>query len=489
MGKGERNRLERRVEELEKLLAAALERIRVLEADNAELRAENAAFRDRLGLSSRNSSKPPSSDPPNVERPTKPPTGRKPGGQPGHPRHERRILPPDEIVAAIPERCELCGVQLVGKDPDPFVHQVIEVPTVTAKVTNYELHSLTCSDPACRHVTCGKLPPGVPRRAFGPGLTALISLCTGKYRMSKRVVLELLSDVLGIEISLGSVSNLEQEMSAALAAPTDEAGAHVPKQPVADLDETGWFEGRKNGRSKRAWLWVAVTAFVTVFRISPSRGADVAKEILGDTFAGFLVTDRWCAYNWVETSRRQLCWSHLIRDFQGFLDRGGEGAKAGAELLRLVRKMFKRWHRVRDGTLSRPTFERGMKPIEQRIVAELEYAVICAEPKTAGMATEILKLQDALFTFVHHEGIEPTNNVAERQIRPGVLWRKTSFGTQGPDGSRFVERILTVVATLKQQKRGVLPYLAAAYSAWLNGEQAPSLLPGQRVVLALPRAA
>jgi transposase len=305
----------------------------------------------------------------------------------------------------------------------------------------------------------------------------VVSLCSGKYRLSKRLIQSILADLLGVDLSLGSVSNLEQEMSESLAAPVEEVAAHVKKQDVANADETGWFEGRSNGRAGRAWLWVVTTVFVTLFRVARSRGADVAKEMLGADFAGFLGTDRWSAYTFVDPARRQLCWSHLERDFQGFIDRKDAGARLGENLLRQSARMFRYWHRIRDGTLTRAAFQHRMKPVRSRILSLLRKASVCPAPKTAGMAKQILKLRAALFTFVDHEGIEPTNNVSEQKVRQGVMWRKTSFGTQGSNGSRFVERILTADATLRQQKRDVLDFLTAAYAARLNRVPPPSLLP------------
>lgn len=472
---------DRRIAKLERELAERDEVLAQLRAELNAARAEIADLKARLDMSSRNSSKPPSSDPPGVQRPPpKGPTGRKPGGQPGHSRHERRRLPADRVVHVVPEACERCGAHLAGTDSPPHTHQVIDVPVVRPDVTDYVLHAQCCSDPACGHVTQAHLPVGVPSGSFGPGVAAMVGLATGKYRLSKRLVQQLLSDMFGIELCLGSIANLEQQMSAALAAPVEEAAAHVRQQSMVNMDETGWYEGRQNGRARRAWLWVAVTSLVTVFRVSLRRGAQVAKEMLGPDFSGWLGSDRWSAYNWLAANRRQLCWSHLLRDLQGFVDRGGFGGEVGQGLLDLAHRMFQWWHRVRDGTLSRASFQRRMRPVERDVIAHLQLAALCAEPKTAGMAQEILKLQDALFTFVRIEGVEPTNNVAERQVRPGVMWRKSSFGTQGTDGSRYVERILTAVATLKQQKRHILDYLLTACRAWLLNEAPPSLLANDR---------
>ena len=437
----------------------------------AALRAEIAQLRQN----SRNSSKPPSSDPPGTERPTADGSRRKRGGQRGHEPSRRELLPPervDKFEDHWPSICEECRTplptELRTEVGEAARHQVAELPRVRAHVTEHRLHLQLCE--CCGHATEAVLPAVVPSGAFGPRLRAVIALCAGRYRLSKRVTQELLSDVLGVELALGSVCNVERQVSEALAASVEEAREFVRQQPVVHADETGWREAKG-----RAWLWTATTALVTVFQIAKSRGAIVAKQLLGDTFSGFLVVDRWSAYEWTEL--RQLCWAHLLRDFQGFVDRGGRGAVIGEKLLAQARIMFELWHRVRDKTLTRCTLERRMKPIERRILRLLREAHLRAEPKTAGMAREIFARREYLWTFVNNEDVEPTNNAAERAIRPAVLWRKGSFGTDSVDGSRFVERILTAVTTLKQQRRHVLDYLGAACAAHDVGQQVESLLP------------
>lgn len=456
-----------RIAELEAKVAWLIERVTKLEAENSELRA-------RLGQNSQNSSRPPSSDPPGTPRQPKEPTGRARGGQPGHKGHKREMLPADRVVPVLPSRCGRCQRALRGKDPDPQIHQVVELPEIRPDVTDYELHELLCE---CGARTRASLPVGVPPGAFGPRLMAAVALCTSRFHMPKRMAQEFLGDMVGVEVALGSISKMEQAVSDAIAAPVEEARAVVQQQPVAHQDETGWHEGVEHGRKGRAWLWVAVTALVTVFRIARSRGAEVTKEMLGQDFRGFLVVDRWAAYRWVARGMRQLCWAHLVRDFCCFTERGGAGGRIGEQLLQRAAVMFRMWHRIRDGTLTRRTFQRRMKPVERSVGRLLRKAAVCGDAKVEGMAKEILKHEPALFTFVYADGVEPTNNKAERALRQAVIWRKISFGTDSERGSRFVERILTVTTTLKQQKRHALSFLAAACQAALHGEQPPSLLP------------
>ena len=467
------------VVQLQVLLGAALERIRQLEQENSRLEQENAQLRERLRQNSTNSSKPPSSDAPGTVRAKKKKKRRRrrPGGQPGHPKHERELVPLEsvqQVVELVPQQCQQCQHRLKGKDPEPRRHQVVELEPVTAVVTEYRSHRLECA--MCGSLTRGEVPREA-RSAFGERLGASMSLLVGKYRLSKRLVCEVLSDIGGVHVSVGSVSNLEQQMSAALKVPVEQAQEHVRNAQVVNADETGWRQGVKAGRAARAWLWVAATTLVVVFRISTSRGRQVIQALLGMDFVGWLITDRWSAYDWYDPGLRQLCWSHLTRDFQGFIDRGGKGGRLGRELMAERNRMFKWWHRVRDGTLERGVFQRRMRKVERTVGALLRQAQACGEKKTAGMARRILRLEKCLWVFVDVPGVEPTNNYGERTIRQGVIYRKISFGTRSERGSRFVERILTVVTTLKQQKRNPLEFLTSALGAYRRGLPPPSLLP------------
>jgi len=291
--------------------------------------------------------------------------------------------------------------------------------------------------------------------------------------MSKREIEQMVEDFFGVPIALGSIANLEQATSAAVAVPVAEVSQAIQQQPVVHADETGWYE-----RSKRAWLWGASASTMAFFAIRKSRGAKVAEELLGAAFAGILVSDRWSAYAWVDTARRQLCWAHLVRQFRGLQERGPDGERIGSSLELLAEAMFHMWHRVRDGTMSRTSFRERMEWMRPHVVAWLEEGASSGIRGVAGRCREILALEPALWTFVFMEGVEPTNNVGERILRPGVLWRKRSFGTDSPNGSRFVERMLTVVTTLRLQKRNVLDYVTVACQAALSGQPAPSLIHG-----------
>jgi len=453
---------------VQEFVLSLLARIQAMEAELADLR-------EQVNRNSRNSSQPPSSDGPQVplqpRKRTK--SGRRCGAQKGHKGTTRKLVPVGqvkEVRDVKPETCRHCGHELVGEDPEPYRHQVTEIPPVVAEVTEHRLHTLTCPD--CGAQTRAELPAGVPRGAFGPRLQAMVSLSGGHYHLSKRKTEELMADFFQADVSLGSIPALEQRTSEAIREPVEEAREYVKTQSQVNMDETGWRES-----NQRAWLWVAATTWVTVFLIRCSRGSKVAKELLGEAFKGILTTDRWSAYNWLCTLLRQLCWAHLLRDFQTFVERGGESQRIGEALLTQTELLFQWWHRARDGTMSRSTFQEQMQTVQHQVGKLLRQGTTCDHAKTAGTCRDILKREDALWTFVRVEGVEPTNNFGERQVRPGVLWRNGSFGTQSEAGSRFVERIMTVVATLRQQNRNVLDYLTEACDAANRGRKAPSLLP------------
>jgi transposase len=448
-----------------------------LKARVAELEARLAALEARLGMNSRNSSKPPSSDPPNVAaRPKRPPSGRKRGGQPGHKGVTRSLLPPEKVARIIdlrPPECASCGAKLEGDDPTPGRFQVIDVPPVEPDVTEYRRHTLPCE---CGAKTTAPLPPGVGASVFSPRVKAMLAMCSAVYRLSRRTVEGLMADFFNVDISLGSVSACEETVSEAVAAPVAEAREHVEKAPVAHADETGFRQAGEAPEKSKAWLWAAVTSLVTVFLVHAKRSTIAAKELLG-SFAGILVSDRWSAYSFVDSVRRQLCWAHLLRDFEWIAEFGAEAAATGKALVERAKVMFQWWHEFKAGSLSRSGFQQRMAPLMERLEALLEEGAASAHKKTAGRCRKILELKEALWTFVRVEGVEPTNNAAEPALRPAVLWRKGSFGSASPRGSRFVERMLTVAATCRQQGRNVLEYLVAVCEAEARGEPAPSLLP------------
>jgi len=450
------------------------QQVQTLQAQVATLQAEVAQLREQVGRNSQNSSQPPSADAPSAPpRPQRPPTGRKPGGQPGHCGHGRKLISVEQVQHLIdlkPTTCDHCGALLLGEDTQPVRQQVTELPRVEPEVTEYRQHTLTCL--ACGTQTQAELPTEIPPGSFGPRLQALVSYLTGRSGVSQRDVAEILQTVFHTELSLGSIPAQEDQVSAALADAVQAAQTYVQDQPVQNVDETHWPE-----KTKRAWLWISTTPLVTLFLVIATRGALGAQQLLGSVVKSIVGSDRWSGYTWLDPARRQVCWAHLKRDFQALVERGGESERIGRALLEQVEKMFGLWYRVREGTLSRADFQTAMLPIQARIGDLLREGAALACDKTRHTCMNILKLEVALWTFVRLEGVEPTNNSAERGLRRAVLWRRRSFGTHSEDGSRFVERIMTAVTTLRQQHRDVLDYLTEACAAAIRGDKAPSLLP------------
>jgi transposase len=380
----------------------------------------------------------------------------------------------DEVVVLKPEQCQGCHAPLSGDDASPLRHQVIEIPPIKPVITEYQWHQLTC--PECGEMTRAPWPDGVPRGPYGPRVHATVALWTGSYRLAQRTTAQVMADLCGVPMSGGTISQSEKATTEVVAEPVKEARAYVHEPSVAHLDETSGRQG-----DKRAWRWVAVTSVGTVFLGRMSRGGQVARELLGKQCSGILVTERYRADNWSPVRWRQVCWSPVLRDFEAMRGRGGASEEIGAALLGQVPQLVTWWHRVREGTLTRSTLRSYMSPLRQEVERLWEAGSRCGVPTTEGTCREILKRREALWTFVQVEGVAPTTNTAERSIHPGVQWRKGSFGTQSEDGSRFVESMMTVGATLKQQQRSGLEYLPAAHAAALRGEAAPSLLPAREM--------
>ena len=464
--------------------APLLEELATLRLENAALRAQNATLQDRIreletqfGQNSSNSSRPPSSDPPQAPaRPKASPSGRQRGGQPGHRGAFRPLLPVeevDEVVVVVPERCRHCGQSF----PDPagrrrsrgWRHQVVELLPLAVRVTEYQMAGRRC--PACRKRTRANLPAGVPRRPFGARLTAVVALLSGRYRLSRREVRQLLQDLWQVRMSLGAVVRQEQAQSAALAPVVEEAQTAVQQAAAVNMDETGWRQ-----EQQRAWLWTAVTAELTVFLINRSRGGAAVEALLGADFGGVVGSDRWSAYKRFPAERRALCYAHLKRDFQALVDRGGEAESIGRWGLAEIERLFALWHRFRAGEFDRTELQRRLIPLQARMGRLLRHGQENPDRRAVALCRELGKSWAALWTFARVEGVEPTNNVSERALRPAVLWRKGSFGSNSEAGGRFAERLLTVVLSCRQQGQPLLDFLVAAGEATLRGSSPPSLL-------------
>lgn len=381
----------------------------------------------------------------------------------------------DRVVDVTPDACRGCGagLSLAAGPGDPADErvQVVELPPVRAEVTEYRLAARQCR--SCGTVTRAGRPAEAGVGAFGPRLQAVATLLVGRYRLSRREAVACLAELGEVELSVGGLARLEQATSAALAPVVDEVATVVQQAAVANLDETGWWQGKT-----RSWLWTVVTEALTLFRLDPSRGKAVVQALLGPDWTGIVGSDRYSAYRYLPLAQRQLCWAHLIREFRKIAAYNQHQRPLGERLLKSTTRIFAAWHRFRDGAVDRPTLLVELAPLQAELRQALEDGLDPPHAVVAGaLCGNLLDSWPALWTFAHVDGVEPTNNAAERALRPAVLWRKGSFGTQSDHGSRFVERIMTVAATCKQQGRGLLDFLVSAITAARFGLPPPSLLP------------
>ena len=453
------------------------QRIAALEHRVAELETRLRELHDRLNTNATNSGLPPSANPPNAPKPvTKKRTGKAAGGQPGHPAHLRRRLPPDrvdKVVSFVPDHCVRCREPLPPNpsplDPAPSWHQVAELPKVAAVVTEYQGHYRTC--PCCGEVNHAAIPQDLKAHSIGPRLAATLAYLAGTHHVSKRGLEEIVEDVVEVRICLGTITHLEAQMSEALAPAHAEAVVAVRTAEVKNVDETSWKLA-----GQLCWLWVAATQTVAAFLIHARRGLKGLQALLGEEVQGWVGSDRWSAYAALPPWQRQICWAHLQRDFQKLIDRGGAAARLGEKLQQLAGRLFEQWHLFRGGGIDRRTLAERLDVEVGKLHRLLQSGRRCADGKAATFCANLLAIEVSLWQFVVEEGIEPTNNHAERLLRRGVLWRKNAFGCHSAGGCRFVERLLTVVQTRRLQGKGVLSYLHAALVAHRNGLPAPSLL-------------
>ena len=448
--------------------------IRALLADNAELKARIEALERQVkGKTPQNSSLPPSTQHPhNRPQPPKRKSKKKRGGQPGHEKHERPLIPTnecDDVQRLKPTECRRCGAKLLGSDPEPLRHQVWEVPEIKAHVTEYQRHRLTC--PCCGETSCANLPPGVPQGQSGPHLMAFVALLMAYYRQSKRRTADFLGMLLGQPCCPALTVKIQNQVMAAARPSYQELAAELPTQEHLNIDETGTKE--ENGK---AWLWTFVARTFTVFAVRATREATALGVFLTEKFQGIVTCDRAKMY-W-QVGRLQWCWAHLKRDFQAMIDTGDKRAKWLGERLRAATcELFEHWADYRHGRISRAALARRIAPVRRKVERLLLRGTQCGHADTRGTCRELYEHRQWLWTFLRHEVVEPTNNAGERSLRHAVIWRKLSFGTQSAAGSRFVETMLTVIETCRQQRRNAFAFLTCAIEAHLNHQPAPSLLP------------
>jgi transposase len=456
---------------------ALLMKIGELVEANRRLEARVAELEQRLHRSSRNSSLPPSQDPPSAPaRPRGPGSGRKPGGQPGHEGRNRRLLPLEqigEVVEHWPARCARCahpfGESERVEAASPQRHQVSELPTIAVTVTEHRLHRLRCPD--CAAETRAELPADVPRGAFGPRLQAAVTTLAVRNRVSRRDSVELMRELFGVELASGSVDAIVQRVGETLAEPHARLAEQIRSAAVVNIDETGW---RTAG--ERRTLWGSLSAQTAIFRIAAGRHQCEVKALLGEDFAGIVCSDRWRAYDYLEPEQRQLCWAHLVRDFTAHSEGLAAQKQFGEAGLALTGRLFAAWDAYRHHS-DRARLLEQIAPLQVELKTLLKRAAR-KSTKTKyhrQFANNLLKCWPALWTFTLVDGVEPTNNHAERGLRGAVIYRKLSLGSQSEQGERTIERLLSASVTCRLQGRSLFGYLTDVLSARTRGDPIPLL--------------
>lgn len=439
----------------------------------ALLRAEVDELRRLMGRNSTNSSLPPSRDSSRArkDRPTKKRSGRRQGGQPGHPgQHRQMVKDPDRVVEHWPAACAGCAQQIAERDRvldgDPVAHQVSDV-VVSVVVTEHRRMRVRCD---CGRCTLGELARGVPQGAFGPAVQAAAATLTAA-RISRRDVARLLEDLCAIQISAASVEALVKQTSDVLEDSYIEVLAAVDGAAVRGADETSWPIAGKTG-----WLSTATTETATVFQIDERRDRDAAMALLGEDPTGVLVSDRYAVYLYVDDTRRQVCLAHLLRDFTALAERDGAPGKLGRNLTRALADTFTILNAERRNPRNLTALAEDLAPARQSIHDLLAQGARSRDPKTRRFCQGLLDHEAALWTFTRVPGVPATNNQSERALRHGVLWRKTSMGTQTDHGNRLIERLLTARETCRQQRRRMHDYLTTAITASHHDRPIPPLI-------------
>ena len=443
----------------------------------AFFQAQIAELQGQIEQNSQNSSKPPSSDPPFKRPPkkTKEKSSKSKGGQVGHSRHLRELVPleaVDEIVEIYPHECDQCHSPLRSSDQlgQPLRHQVWELPKVKARVKEYQFYSRQCSQ--CLHLTKSEKnwPKDVPTGQFGPRLVATLGVLHGQYQLSLRQTQELTNDLWQLPLSLGGVSASCQKASTALEASYQSIEETVQDYPTNHVDETGW---KREGQLR--WLWVATNTAASLFKVTASRCGKSLKSLIGENYLGIIHSDRHKPYLKLEESRHQLCWAHLIRNLRGLSQRAGPAEKWAEKCLGESEELFGQWHRFKSGDIDRAELLTSVGPIRAAFKGHLELGTNLGDGQVRAFSRELLKLEERLYLFVKEPGVEPTNNAAEQALRGAVIWRKKCFGNQSDWGERFVERVLSVKSTTQKQGQNFLVYLTACLEAEWFKTPAPTL--------------
>ena len=442
-----------------------------------ELQTQVAQLTQQLNQNSQNSSQPPSADSP-FKRPPKKPRESIPkprGGQVGHTRHLRELVPVeqvDEVIEFYPQDCGHCHAPLHSDDQvgEPLRHQVWELPVVKASVKEYQFYTCECKH--CLQLTKSEKnwPQAVPTGQFGPKLVATLGVLHGQYQLSMRQTQELAFDLWQLPLSLGAVADSCHKVSVALEPSYQDIESSVQTHPTNHVDETGW---KREGKLR--WLWVATNPAASLFKVTNSRCGKSLQSLIGEDYKGIVHSDRHKPYLKLEESRHQLCWAHLIRNLRGLSQRASPAKEWAESCLLESEKLFKVWHRFKGEEVSRTELIELVEPIRAKFKSQLQAGTTVGDGKVKAFSREVLRLEERLYIFVKEPGVEPTNNAAEQALRCGVIWRKKCFGSQSDWGEGFVARVLSVRATSQKQGLNFLNYLSQCLEAHWFKTTAPAL--------------
>lgn len=442
----------------------------------------------RKSTNSSNSSKPPSSDgfvkPPRKRRAQEGEAKRKPGGQKGHKGVTRELFPLDqvrEILHFYPEKCRKCGAPVPDNptpemfNSEPIRHQQFEIPPNSLDITECQRFGFECS---CGTTTWAEL-PAEWQSGYGPRLVATLTYLTAGHRISRRGSEDISETLLGVPISTGSVCGVLNHTAESVKQTFEELLSRVPSLPFLNADETSWPVGRM-----LSWLWIFVAPMFVVFKIGP-RNSETLKGVIGEHFEGILCCDRFRAYFKAHGGVFQFCWAHLIRNFKELASTytKEDAQRLSQRMLGEAERLFHIWHMHTGGDITRSELIKLSVPIRARMKACLKQYTASDIKQVRKFAGNLLLCWDGLFTFLYHEGVEPTNNIAEQGVRPPVMWRRICQGNKTDQGARVTERLLTVIQTCRMQGRNPIEFLTEAITAYRKGLPAPSLLPTDEIQL------
>jgi transposase len=435
-------------------LDSVSKRLDVLEVENKKLNLENTQLKERLNNNSSNSSLPPSKSF-KKKKSNRQSSGKTSGGQKGHKGHYRELLPSDQVDiienCRLPTHC-LCGGRI--KQSNDYVrHQVYELPILKLHMTEYQLQKGCCE--SCSQKQVARLPIGITWGLTGPRLTSFMSDLVTRFGLSRREQRLFLEEHFQFYISLGTVFNKQKIVNAAMEVPVAELLPIVKESSSVHADETG-----HNRDGKNHWMWGLISSTAAHFSIHASRGMKVLRAMMGD-FNHILISDRYAAYNMFESSKRQICWAHLKRDFTKLSEKDNKIiARIGKQLLKCESHLFKIWHEYKSEKITRGELLQQAKPIRQYVGELLEQGSY-TDPtlRIVRFCKNLLENFNALWTFLEIDGVEPTNNHAERSLRPLVIWRKKYFFTRSDYGTEYVARSASINMTCKLQKKGSFNFL------------------------------